>query len=141
MIAIRIKSRTEMSSGTPVCINDVAYVISDAAIDAGALTLPMPRDAGIWLVDAGSILSAIYKQYPSQTVRLLGDSIGWLRRQPEHTIKAHGREWLRQACANVFGHINSSDRAMPALQLMETAQVKSRLAESSQSNSKPEATQ
>ncbi|MDR2658125.1 MAG: hypothetical protein LBB86_09900 [Oscillospiraceae bacterium] len=109
MIAVRIKARSEMDSGEQVRISDVAYVISDARLDIGALTIPMPRDTGIWLVDAGSILSAIYKHYPHETVRLLGDSIGWLRRLPEHTLSAHSREWFRQACASVFGRIHSRD--------------------------------
>jgi hypothetical protein len=77
----------------------------------------MPRDTGVWLVDAGSILSVIYKQYPAETVRLLGDSIGWLRRKPERSIGAHGREWMRQACALLFGKIHSSDDAGSAAAL------------------------
>ncbi|MDR1600127.1 MAG: hypothetical protein LBS11_09730 [Oscillospiraceae bacterium] len=115
MIAVRIKSRSEMGSGSPVRIKDVAYVVSDAKVNAGALTLPMPRDTGIWLVDAGSILSAIYKHYPSETVRLTGDSIGWLRRRPERTIRARGREWLRLICASVFGLINVREPRVPQL--------------------------
>ncbi|MDR0396617.1 MAG: hypothetical protein LBH66_04880 [Oscillospiraceae bacterium] len=115
MIAVRIKSRSEMGGSSPVRIRDVAYVISDVRIDAGSLTLPMPRDTGIWLVDAGSILSTIYKRYPSETVRVTGESIGWLRRLPEHTLGAHSREWLRRTCAAMFGLIRArEDHSAPA---------------------------
>jgi len=105
MIVLRIKPRTTLTAGTAVHISDVASMLCDARLGAHALTVPMPKDAGVWLVDAGSVMSVLYKHFPHEKITVLGDSIGWLQRTPGHTPKALASEWFRLACCAVFARI------------------------------------
>lgn len=82
MIALRVNPKTKIAAGVPVKVSDVATIMCDSRVAAHDLTLPLPKEIGIWLIDAGAIMNAIYKEYPSERIEVLGDAIGWLQRFP-----------------------------------------------------------
>lgn len=108
MIVIRMKPRSVLASGTPVRVTDVAHVMCDARLPVHETQVPMPGEAGIWLVDAGSVMSALYKQYPKEKINVIGDTIGWVQRLPGRGVKDQAREWLRLMCSAVFARMYAS---------------------------------
>lgn len=82
MIYLRIHPRSVIEPGKPVLLGEVAHVMADAKWRLAELTIPLPKDTGIWLVDAMAILTVLQKHCPEETVTILGDSIGWLHRTP-----------------------------------------------------------
>ena len=108
MIVIRMKPRSVMASGEPVYVSDVARVMCDARLSVHDACVPLPSEAGVWLVDAGSIISVLSKKYPNEKINIIGDTIGWLQRLPGRGVKDQTREWLRLACCAVFSRMGAS---------------------------------
>jgi hypothetical protein len=87
-MVLRIKPRTELMSSGAVTVSDVADLYCDAKHRrAQSLPVPIPREDGIWLVDAGSILAAIYREYPGEKITVQGETIGWVTRRPDRLMK------------------------------------------------------
>lgn len=80
MIYLKIKPRTIAPPGQPIVLGDVAQVLADAKWGLAELPISLPKERGIWLVDAVTILSELQRHCPGETVTVLGDSIGWLHR-------------------------------------------------------------
>ena len=80
MIYLKIKPRTVAPPGQPIVLGDVAHVLADAKWRLAELPIALPKERGIWLVDAVTILSELQRHCPGETVTVLGDSIGWLHR-------------------------------------------------------------
>jgi hypothetical protein len=88
MMVLRIKPRSEFVSGDAVCVSDVADLYCDATRRrAQSLPVSIPREDGIWLVDAGSIVAAIYREYPGEKITVLGDTIGWISRRSDRIMR------------------------------------------------------
>ena len=92
MMVLRVKPRVELPGNESVLVSDVADLYCDARqASAQSLALSVPREAGIWLVDAGSIMSAIYRAYPNEKIRVVGDTIGWITRRTDKFGNKHSR--------------------------------------------------
>lgn len=98
MIYLKIKPRTVAPPGRPIVLGDVAQVLADAKWRLAELPIALPKERGIWLVDAVTILSELQRHCPGETVTVLGDSIGWLHRSSRNLSR---RKLLRAAWALV----------------------------------------
>ena len=72
MMILRIKPRAAIQAGLPATIGDIASVMCDARLSVNDLIVPMPKEPGIWLVDAGSVMNVIYGEYPHEKITVLG---------------------------------------------------------------------
>jgi len=102
MIYIRIKQHTTIESGSPVRLQDVAWFLADARLELANVPVPLPRDTGIWLVDAGAVLSVVHKHCPKESITILGDPIGWLKRLPGRGLLERIKEGIRSMAADLF---------------------------------------
>lgn len=105
---LRIKPRAAIQAGLPATIGDIANVMCDARLSVNDLIIPMPKEPGIWLVDAGSIMNVIYSEYPHEKITVLGDTIGWVQRKIPRTAHAHIAEYIRLAICGVFARMYTS---------------------------------
>ena len=87
MIYIRMREKVEREALGEVRVGDVADVLCDASIDVRALPVFMPTLPGVYTTDALSVVHAIKRVYPDESVTLLGTSHGMLIRRRKKRVR------------------------------------------------------
>ena len=88
MIYCQLHNRASLSMGQSLTLGDVARTIAPQPLDK--VTLPCPKEAGVWRVSAIDVTQAIAKACPGEEVSLLGPDACYV-----HRVRREGNGFLR----------------------------------------------
>ena len=99
MIYLRVRPRVTANVDEALWLKDVAGFIADARYKLNEMRIILPKGAGVWQVDAPQLIMQIMDQHPRETVRVLGDGIGWLHREKKKKDARSQKDSVRHSFA------------------------------------------